>query len=198
MIVSERKNMSNDYPNSCQLISVNLIIDRSPHCIRCTCVNCKNIWFWKTCSRVSCARILICKVLTLYDCSKSRKRFSFSTTSSSSRRPWGHQHNNIHYSCRFWAAGGGDEGLRAVPAEQLCQTARQTPRTDSSETDAGSPRYFVRRPRREETKHLSPACWRKTALLQRRNGTLWCLSCQTHFKVTTMKRHNNTEDLESY
>lgn len=67
---------------------------------------------------------------------------------------------------------GLDGGLRAIPAEQLCQTARRTPQTDSSETDAGSPRCFVKRPRREETKHLSPAYCRKTALLHGQNVTL--------------------------
>lgn len=50
--------------------------------------------------------------LTLYDCNKSRKRFSFSTTSSSSRLPWGHKQNNIYYPLplldeRSRAGGGG-------------------------------------------------------------------------------------------
>lgn len=62
---------------------------------------------------------------------------------------------------------GLDGGLRAIPAEQLCQTARRTPQTDSSETDAGSPRCFVKRPRREETKHLSPAYCRKNSIITR-------------------------------
>lgn len=97
------------------------------------------------------------KRLTLYDCSKSKKKLSFSTTSSSSRLPWGH-FQNIYFChlAHYSRAGGGMEELGVLPAEQLCLTARQTPQTDSSETDAEPPRCSETRPRMEERTHLSP------------------------------------------
>lgn len=99
------------------------------------------------------------KRLTLYDCSKSKKILSFSTTSSSSRLPWGHFQNRIYF-CHLpyhGRAGGGMEEWGVLPAEQLCPTARRTPQTDSSETDAEPPRCSeMMEERMEERNHLSP------------------------------------------
>lgn len=48
--------------------------------------------------------------LTLYDCSRSRKRLSFSTTSSFSRLPWG-RFPRQHLLAQDSRAGGGDGGV---------------------------------------------------------------------------------------
>lgn len=116
------------------------------------------------------------KRLTLYDCSKSKNRLSFSTTSSSSRLPWGHVQNNIYFChlAHYSRAGGGMGG--GSPAEQLCPTAQRTPQTDSSETDAEPPRCSETRPRVEERNHPSPKrCGGKNKNLA--NG---CSSCRRH------------------
>lgn len=77
------------------------------------------------------------KQLTLYDCNKSKKRFSFSTTSSSSRLPWGHKQNNIYCPLPLWdelcRAGGGGRGGGEGPRARTCWAALSDSTANSTE-----------------------------------------------------------------